>query len=405
MWSEKHRPKRIDRLIGNEEARLALSLWLSKWRPGAKAALLVGPPGTGKTTLVNLLAEENGMNLVDLNASDVRTKEKLQNRMGEAMSTVSLFGEKSLIFLDEVDGLAGRSDHGAVEFIKESVKQSQNPIVMAANDPDSDEVKKLSSFSVPFRFKAPPPREVEMYLREIAHAEGLAVGDEDLRACVRDAAGDVRQAINLLQSSRGASSRTEGDIQRHYKDTDRTVSEAFNGFFGAGDKAEASLSLRKLSLPPFEKIREIQRSIVKSGLPPEAMARCLQVVSKVDHLMAKIMRSRDWRLLRYLDRQLVEDLYPLVKGRAVKYTGQDDLPFPVLIRIWNDSKKIRELSLRYAAKAHTSGRSARSQDLQYVFALCASKDFREGLERALGLDADPDLLESYDKFLRKEAAK
>ena len=183
------------------------------------------------------------------------------------------------------------------------------------------------------------------------------------------------------------------------------MSEALNGFFGAADKREAALSLRKVSLPPAEKIREIHRSIVKSGLPPEAMARSLEVVSRVDLLMAKIMRSRDWRLLRYLDRQLVEDLYPLVKGGAVKYTGQDDLPFPALLRIWNDSKKIREVSVKYAAKAHTSGMSARSQDLPYVFALCSTKRFREGLERALGLDADPDLLESYDKFLQKEAAR
>ena len=250
MWSEKYRPKKPDQLIGNEEARLALAVWLSKWKPGAKAALLVGPPGTGKTTFVNLLARETGMNLVDLNASDVRTKEKLKSRMGEAMSTVSLFGERSLIFLDEVDGLAGRSDYGAVEFIKDSVKESQNPIVMAANDPDSDEVRKLSSFCIAVRFRPPPPREVEMYLREIAQGEGLVVGDAELRACVRDAAGDVRQAINLLQSSQRASPGGESDSLRHYKDTDGTVSEAFNGFFGAANKAEAALSLRKLSLPP-----------------------------------------------------------------------------------------------------------------------------------------------------------
>jgi len=405
VWSEKYRPKAMDKLIGNEDARLVLTLWLSKWEPGAKAALLMGPPGTGKTTFVNLLAKAAGMNLVDLNASDVRTKEMLRRRMGEAMSTVSLFGERSLIFLDEVDGLAGRADYGAVEFIKESVKESQNPIVMAANDPDSDEIKKLSSSCLAIRFRPPPPREVEMYLREVARGEGLAVGEEELRRYVREAAGDVRQAINLLQGSQQPSQGGDGDSSGRYKDKDRSVSEAFNGFFGATGKDEAMASLRALSMSPFEKVREIHRSIVKSGLPATEMAKALETVSSADLLIGRMMKSGEWRMLRYLDRLFVEELFQVVKGRAVRYSGQDDLPFPILARIWNDSKKITELSRRYAAKARTSGRSARSQDLPYVFALCSRKRFREDLEHALALDADPDLLESYDKFLQKEAAR
>jgi hypothetical protein len=40
-----------------------------------------------------------------------------------------------------------------------------------------------------------------------------------------------------------------------------------------------------------------------------------------------------------------------------------------------------------------------------VFALCSKKKFREELEHVLNLDSDPDLLESYDKFLTKEAAR
>jgi replication factor C large subunit len=401
VWSEKYRPKRIDQLVGNEDSRLLVALWLSEWKPRAKAALLMGPPGTGKTTFVNLLARANGMNLVDLNASDVRTKEMLRKRMGEAMTTVSLFGERSLIFLDEVDGLAGRSDYGAVEFIKESVKESQNPIVMAANDPDSDEIRKLSSSCLSVRFRPPPPREVEMYLREVTRGEGLEVDEEGLRSCVIEAGGDVRQAINLLQGSQGQRRREGG----RYKDKDVSVSEAFNGFFGAADKEEAAGFLRALSLSAFEKVREVQRSVVKSGLPPPEMAKALEVVSNADLLIGKMMKSGEWRMLRYLDRLFVEELYPVVRGRAVKYGGQDDLPFPVLVRVWNDSKKVRDISVRYAAKAHTSGMSARSQDLPYLFSLCSRKRFREDLEHALGLDADPDALESYDKFLAKEAAR
>ncbi|MDA4132775.1 MAG: AAA family ATPase, partial [Thaumarchaeota archaeon] len=162
MWVEKYRPKKMEEMIGNEDCRVAASVWLKKWKPGAKALLLMGPPGTGKTTLANLLAKQFRMNIVELNASDTRTKDKLEKKIGEAILTVSLFGERSLIFLDEVDGLLGRSDYGGVEFIKEAVKVTQNPIIMAANDQDADEIKKLGSSCIALTFKPPPPRQVEM---------------------------------------------------------------------------------------------------------------------------------------------------------------------------------------------------------------------------------------------------
>ncbi|HUK74719.1 MAG TPA: AAA family ATPase [Nitrososphaerales archaeon] len=403
MWVERHRPKSLERMIGNEEARMALSVWLAKWKAGSKAALLMGPPGTGKTTMVNLLSKERGMNLIELNASDVRTKERLRSKMGEAMGTVSLFGERSLIFLDEVDGLAGRADYGAVEFIKESVKESLNPIVMAANDPDADEIKKLASSCLALRFRPPPPREVEMYLREIASQEGVEVPDEELQAYVAEAGGDVRQAVSLLQTRPVAAG--VADRASVYKDRELTETEAFNGFFQAETKEEAARALRALSLSPFEKVREVHRAVMRSRLPPQELAQALEVVSRADLLMGKMMKAGEWRLLRYVDRLFVEELYPVVRGRGVKHTGQDDLPFPVLVRVWNDSKKIKDMSLRYAARAHTSGRSARTQDLPYVFAMSSRKPFREELERSMGVDADKDLLESYDKFLQKEAAR
>ena len=95
---------------------------------------------------------------------------------------------------------------------------------------------------------------------------------------------------------------------------------------------------------------------------------------------------------------LSQELFPIIKGENVRYVSED-LPFPVLLRIWNDSKKVRELSVKYASRAFTSGASARTQDLPYIFALCASKDFRLRLEQTLDLD------ETYDKFLAKEAGR
>jgi len=98
------RDRPAHRQRGRAPRAFDVAVEVEAWDEGGPAR---GASGTGKTTLVNLLAKESGMNLVDLNASDVRTKDKLQKRMGEAMSTISLLGERSLIFLDEVDGLAG----------------------------------------------------------------------------------------------------------------------------------------------------------------------------------------------------------------------------------------------------------------------------------------------------------
>jgi replication factor C large subunit len=392
VWVDKYRPKQLVEMVGNEEARTAVATWLKGWKPGDKAVLLVGPPGAGKTTFVNLLAKERSMNIVDLNASDTRTKDKLNKRIGEAIQTVSLYGERSLIFLDEVDGLLGRSDYGGVEFIKDAVKSTQNPIIMAANDPDADEIKKLGAACIAIRFKPPPPREVELYLRRITEAEGLRIDDDRLRDHVKRSGGDIRNAINSLQS--GGESHAAG-----FKDVSSTVSQGLNAFFEAPDSEAALSALKSIRLPPIEKIREIYRCVLKApDLPPAKRALALEVISRADMLMGKISRTREWRMLRYLDSTLAHELQPVLRGESVRYVTED-LPFTTLLRIWNDSKKVKELSTRYALRAHTSGSSARTQDLPYVFALASKKAFREELERVLDLD------ETFDKFLQKEAGR
>lgn len=391
MWSEKHRPKRLSEMVGNEEARIVVALWLKKWKPGAKAMMLVGPPGTGKTTLVSLLARETNTNIVELNASDVRTKASLQKKIGESTKTVNLFGERSLIFLDEVDGLLGRSDYGGVEFIKDSLKETQNPVIMAANDPDSDEVKKLASSCVVVRFKPPPPREVELYLRRIAESERAPVTDSALQGYVMIAGGDLRQAINALQSH--GEERSESR-----KDVSLGISTGLNEFLDADDSDRALEALKRTALQPMDKVREIQRCVVRSSLEPRKLAAALDVVSRADVVMGRIMTTQEWRLLRYLDSMLAQELHPILKGENVRYT-QEDLPFPTLLRIWNDSKKIKEISGRYAPLSHTGARRSRAQDMPYVFSLCSDKHFRERLEKVLDLD------ETFDKFLQKEAKR
>ena len=387
MWVEKYRPKSMASMIGNEESRLKLLNWLREWKTGDKAALLVGPPGTGKTTLVHLLAEGERVNLVELNASDTRSKEKLSRKIGEVTSSMSLFDAQSLIFLDEVDGIAGRKDYGAVEFIKETIKTSKNPIALAANDPEAEEVRKLSDVSLLIRMKQPPPREVALYLKNVAAREGIETSEKQLENIVRGANGDLRYAINSLQSGESA-----------YKDQDLTGVQALNSFFEARSGTAALRSLRAYPRQPRDKLRELYTSVVKAKIPAQKKANALEVLSRADILMGKIIAGKDWRLLRYLDNMLAHELRQVLRGEATQYS-QEAVPWNLQLRLWNDSRKLSELTRTYSRRLHTGRHSAAVQDMPYVFSMCSDRKFRSELIKSLALD------ETFEKFLVKEAGR
>ncbi len=387
MLTEKYRPKSLEMMVGNQEARKKLLGWLSKWKSGSKAALLVGPPGTGKTTTVHLMAESGGFNLVELNASDTRTKEKLSKRMGEVISSTSLLGERTLIFLDEVDGLAGRADYGAIDFIRDAVRASQNPIVMAANNPDADEVKKLGNVSVRIAFEPPTNSEVLVFLRKVADGEGLGLADERLFSIADSSKGDLRYALNALQGG-GAGG----------KDQEMTAAQSLSAFFGAQDRQAALRALRAYPAQPRDKLRDLFSSVLVAKVSEPKRAEALEVLSRADMLMGRIMSGQDWRLLRYLDPMLASQLWEAVADEGVGYS-REGVPWVLQQRIWNDSRKIKEISGLAGRRLGISMRGALVQDFPYIMLLCASKSFRDDLVKSMGLD------EPFEKFIAKEAAR
>ncbi|MDG6913685.1 MAG: AAA family ATPase [Nitrososphaerota archaeon] len=374
-------------MVGNEEARAKLILWLKKWKPGDRAALLVGPPGTGKTTSVHLVAEKLGYQLVELNASDSRTKDKLSKKVGEAIASSSLFGGPTVIFLDEVDGLAGRADYGAIDFIKDAVRRSEAPVLMAANDPDSDEVRKLGTATTKIVFRRAGEHEVLKRLQTVYKEEGLRMGDDEMAKIAKAANGDLRAAVNFLQS--GMPSQ---------KDEEMTTAESVDAFFNASDEKAALRALRAYPGQPREKLRDLFTAVTRSRVHEERKAAALDVLSRTDLVMGRIMRGKDWRLLRYLDPMLASELWNALGDGGPRYT-LDAVPWPLQLRVWNDSKKLKEIALLAGKRLGTSQRGFLVQDMPFVLLLCANRGFRHGLVRSLELE------ENYDVFLAKEAAR
>lgn len=79
LWTVKYAPKKPEDLIGNHGIYKQLHDWLEAWKKGApekRAVLLSGPPGIGKTSMAHMACRLAGYDVVEMNASDTRSKKE-----------------------------------------------------------------------------------------------------------------------------------------------------------------------------------------------------------------------------------------------------------------------------------------------------------------------------------------
>jgi replication factor C large subunit len=362
MWVEKYRPGKAEDMVGNEEARARFLTWLSGWERGAKPLLIVGPPGSGKTTLATAGARQLGYMVMELNASDARRKADLEGRV-RALGSTSLMQEKRLLFLDEVDGLFGRADFGGLEFLAEALKELTLPVVMAANFESSDQVKKLAKLSTVVRMNRVPDRLIEMYVKEILRKEKVSIPEEAIRSLVVAARGDMRAAINNVQAA-----STGGEGVQPLRDRPLSVSEALEAAMAAANLERAETALRECEASPEERLSAAFTSIVAAELPLEVKREALRSLTRANELLGHILRSQRWRQLRYFDSLLAQALV----GVKAPYV-EDDLPWPLKLRIWNDGRYLRAFQ-SYLARRYRISRGDATAFYLHATLLVLGKD-------------------------------
>ena len=361
-------------MVGNEESRSAIIEWFAKWKKGTKPILLVGPPGTGKTTIAYLAAKKFGYDMIGLNASDVRSKSRINEILSPVLGNVSVLG-MPMIFVDEVDGIHGRGDYGGAEALIKILKEPTVPIVLAANSDASDKMKSVKKAVKTISFKPIPPRLLRVCLENILARENSKLGPGSVIKVVGKSRGDIRSMINLAQSLvTGFNPQTE----TAFESVD--VEGGVNAFFKANSLEEARGVLYSMQIDPRQKIDAFYSSIITSPLDSKTLARHLETISKADMLYGRITKTQNWRLLRYLNEILI-GLYG--SDDRVRYT-QYNLSWPLLNRIRWDGRKIKALSALMAKRLHMSSSSFATICLPHVLFCIKNKGLEPGSEEAFG---------------------
>ena len=226
LWTTKYAPTQLNQICGNKGSVEKLSHWLEAWpkalrsnftKPGPDAmgafrcVLISGPPGIGKTTSAHLVASLLGYDILELNASDVRSKKLLEAAFRSKVDNTSLSGffgdrsrefgttRKSVIIMDEVDGMSA-GDRGGVGALNALIKKTKVPIIAICNDKSNPKMKPLTGTCFQMQFKRPSAIDIRSRMMTIAFKEGIKMDANVLDQLVQGSQSDIRQIVNMIST-------------------------------------------------------------------------------------------------------------------------------------------------------------------------------------------------------------
>ena len=227
LWTTKYAPTSLAMICGNKGAVEKLQEWLRNWRRNAKlnfarpgkdgsgiyrAVIIHGPPGIGKTTAAHLVANVEGYDVVETNASDARSKKLVENGLLGVLDTTSLQGyfsgegkkiqseKKNLVLImDEVDGMSA-GDRGGVSALAAVARKTRIPMILICNDRRLPKMKPFDHVTYELPFRRPTAEQIRARLSTICYREGLKIPTQVLDSLIEGTHADIRQVVNMLST-------------------------------------------------------------------------------------------------------------------------------------------------------------------------------------------------------------
>jgi len=216
MWVEKYRPKKISEVVNQKDIKGSLSALL-KNQEEMPHLLFSGSAGVGKTTMAlciskEILGDRWKDYTLELNASDERGINMVRERVKKFSRFAGLDTEIpfKIIILDEADEMTSDAQTALRRIIEDTAKFCR--FILIANN-ISKIINPIQSRCAIFKFSQIDEKEITTHLKSVLKKEKGNADEKGLKEIAEYASGDLRHAINLLQTAASTGDITQDSVK------------------------------------------------------------------------------------------------------------------------------------------------------------------------------------------------
>jgi replication factor C large subunit len=360
--SEKYRPKKLSEIKGQDIAIDRLKVFINSFNKGISkknAILFHGPAGTGKTAIAHAIANDLNYEIFELNASDLRNRQKLDEILKPSTQQHSLFGKGKIILVDEVDGVTSTEYGGLAELIL-LIEKTKFPLIVTCNDVWQNKFSLLRQKCELVPLKEVPYETTLELVTKISKLEGKEIPGAVLKEISAKSRGDLRAALNDLQSILHIK-----DFKAYEEELD--LREKSQSIFNAL-KEVLKLRAHQETVEAYDNVEMELDQIslwLEENIPVdykgEDLARAFEALSKADIFKGRIHRQQYWHFMTY------ENFFLTAGVSAAKGSKNFSQRFSKyntpkrILKIWlisqRDAKK-KSIAAKFAELTHTSKKKA-----------------------------------------------
>jgi replication factor C large subunit len=356
-WCEKYRVNGLGDIKGQDLAVDKVKAFLDVF-PKKKAVVLHGAPGVGKTSLAYAVAAELGSEILELNASDFRNKDKILSIVGPASRQSSLFGKGKIILIDEVDGISAMKDRGGLTALLGLLEDSAFPVIITANDIWNKKFSTLRRKAEMIGLLEVDYKSILKIMMDVCEKENCVVSGDVLKSIAIRARGDIRAALNDLQIlSKMESPDLAKDIGDRNKE--KSIFEALQKVFHGTRIDEDMLKVYDDVNMPIDDLFLWVEENLPVEYSGEELCLALDRLSLADVYRGRIRRQRHYRFMVYEYFLLGPGIASAKKNEKSGW-AQYKKPSRIL-KIWLQNQraaKKKSICEKYAKACHISIKTA-----------------------------------------------